>query len=128
MAGDFLDAEDGSRCPFLELLRALGEENFGRVADALFWSGLLLPGFLLQFHVKEPLVNLYARESCFLHCLLTHFAVPVASKLLKEVFEIVNLFNTFLFATHAVLDHRGRRASLIFALALSRNDWRYLCG
>ena len=92
--------------------------NSGRwVADENFGLDALLLRLLLQFHVKEPLVDLDTGESSLAHGFFADLTVPLTAKSEEELAKILDLLGRLLLALDAVLDQSCRRVGLRLVLA-----------
>ena len=75
------------------------------------------------FRVKEPLVDLHARQASLFHSLALDLGAPVAVEPLEEVVEVLELLGCLLLASGGAINHRCRLAleSLLLAHPLARN-------
>ena len=75
------------------------------------------------FRVKEPLVDLHARQASLFHSLALDLGAPVAVEPLEEVVEVLELLGCLLLASGGAINHRCRLAleGLLLAHPLARN-------
>lgn len=98
-------------------------EHFSSVADAFLRRYIPLPLPRCQlFHIKEPFVDLNARQASLFHGFPLDLPVPLAVEFLEQVVQIVKLGLGLFLAMYGTIYHSSCSAFLILlALGFAGN-------
>lgn len=77
---------------------------------------------MLGLHVEEPLVDLDARKTSFLHGLPAHLSIPVTSQLIKEDAKVFDLVICLFAASGRMMDHARGLALVLLPDTFARHQ------